>query len=172
MYLKEEGKNNTDLEITGLLKELPLFSGLSLQELELLVRAAVVRTYPEQSRIISRGEEDSNLFVILSGRVRVRRGQEELAVLEKGDFFKEMALLTGEPWSADICAADTVTCLMIDREAFRVLLEMNPVVYENINRLFTERSRQAEIPGEGRKKSSADSFLARSKSIFRPQCGE
>jgi CRP-like cAMP-binding protein len=145
---------------------LSLFSGLSCQDLDLLVRSAVIRSYPPEACIIRQGDDDTNLFVILSGRVKVMRGEKELALLESGDFFGEMALLTGASRSADIYSLDKVTCLMIDREAFRILLEMNSAIYENINKLFAERSKQAQSRESGRKKTSAESLLAKFKSIF------
>lgn len=166
IYLKKEQKREDSEGVTRILQNLPLFSGLSRQDLDLLLRSAVIRNYPPEVCIIRQGDDDTNLFVILSGRVKVMRGQKELAVLETGDFFGEMALLAGASRSADIYSLEEATCLMIDREAFRILLEMNSGVYENINKLFVERSKQAQSRESGKKMTSAESLLAKFKSIF------
>ncbi|MFO7816406.1 MAG: cyclic nucleotide-binding domain-containing protein [Thermodesulfobacteriota bacterium] len=166
VYLKKEQKESENKEILEMLQNLTLFSGLSYQELNLLVRSSIVRTYPPEACIICQGDDDNNLFVIVSGEVTVLREEKVLARLGPGDFFGEMALLTGEPRSADIHSADKMTCLIIDREAFRVLLEMNSAVYNNIYQLFEERSQQISPRMQGKDKSSTETLFEKFKNIF------
>ncbi len=130
-----EVKNNA-LE---LLHTIQLFEGMRAEELDTLLRFSDIRSYPPQTRIVVNGGVDTTFYVILSGRVAVRRADQLLAELTSGQFFGEMALLTGEPRSADVVALEQTQCLLIDREGFRVVLEQNPQVINNVNDIFSQR---------------------------------
>ncbi len=53
------------------LQAVSLFSGLSKQEVAALSEAAIVRTYPKNTIVVTEGERSDSLYVILSGRVKV-----------------------------------------------------------------------------------------------------
>jgi len=70
--------------------------------------------------ICREGEEGSEMYIIQKGKVRVSKdigGRPYLiSVLEKGDFFGEMALVSRTPRSATVAAIDAVELLVFDRE--------------------------------------------------------
>jgi CRP/FNR family cyclic AMP-dependent transcriptional regulator len=86
--------------------------------------------------IFQEGEEGDQMFIIQEGRVKVSRpigGKEQvLAVLGKGDFFGEMALVTRERRTATITALETVRLLAFDREGFLNMINKNPKIALNI----------------------------------------
>lgn len=122
-----------------LLRELPLFEGMREMESELLAMTASVRRFAQGRSIVTRGERGTTLFVIIGGRVQVSRDGKPLAELASGQFFGEMALLTGEPRQADVVAMVDTTCLEVDRECFRLILERNPDIAENVKEIFSAR---------------------------------
>jgi CRP-like cAMP-binding protein len=63
----------------------------------------------------------------------------EIARLMEGQFFGEMALLTGERRSATIEAATDVDLFMIDKPAFQDILAANPTIAVDISTLLSER---------------------------------
>jgi CRP-like cAMP-binding protein len=63
--------------------------------------------------------------------------------LGRGDFFGEMALLTGEPRAASCVARTEVTCYAIDRASVETLLAERPDIAEQL--AVTVASRQAEL---------------------------
>jgi DNA-binding NtrC family response regulator len=86
-----------------------------------------VVTYPAGSYIVRRGEAGTAFRVILSGKAEVRLVSEEgvtLPLTRLGDraFFGEMALLTGDPVSADVVALTPVTLLSLIAESFPAAL--------------------------------------------------
>lgn len=128
-----------DPGVISLLAELPLFAGIRESESELLAMTAAVRRFPAGRAIVTRGERGVALFVIISGKVEVCRDGKALAELSSGQFFGEMALLTGEPRQADVTALIETNCLEIDRECFRVILERNPELAGNVKEIFCSR---------------------------------
>jgi CRP/FNR family cyclic AMP-dependent transcriptional regulator len=82
--------------------------------------------------IFREGEEGDQLFIVQGGRVKVSRsigGKEQLlAVLGKGDFFGEMALVTRERRTATVTALEAVRLLAFDREGFLGMINKNPKI--------------------------------------------
>jgi CRP-like cAMP-binding protein len=90
-----------------------------------------------------------------------------LAEFEQGDFFGEMALLTGQPRSADITAKTVVRCLVVDREGFSMILSKSPRIYENIQTIFNERMLDRDKKGMlNDKKITETSLLDKFRKIF------
>lgn len=133
-----------DEKLIRMLKEIPIFTGLSDRNLALLADISNIIEYGPQSRIVSEGATDNTFFVILEGKVTVRKGSRILAELGVGDFFGEMALLTGEPRKADIISMENTRCLELDRQGFKRILENNKHIIDNIKESFRERVRQMQ----------------------------
>jgi small-conductance mechanosensitive channel len=133
-----------DEKLIRMLKEIPIFETLSDRNLALLADISNIIEYGPQSRIVSEGATDSTFFVILEGKVSVRKGTQILAELGIGEFFGEMALLTGEPRKADIISLENTRCLELDRQGFKRILENNKHIIDNIKECLTERVRQID----------------------------
>jgi CRP-like cAMP-binding protein len=86
--------------------------------------------------IFKEGEEGDQMFIIQGGRVKVSRsigGKEQmLAVLGKGDFFGEMALVTRERRTATVTTLEAVHLLAFNREGFLNMINKNPKIALNI----------------------------------------
>jgi CRP-like cAMP-binding protein len=106
--------------------------GLSAGEMKLLATFSSEERFREGSMIFREGEKGDKLFIVLDGRVRISKfipgvGEEALAVLDRGDFFGEMALIDDKPRSADAKAHETdATVLSIDRATLNEILSMDP----------------------------------------------
>lgn len=142
-----------------MLAQAPLFSGMQPAELELLVSCSANRSYPDGAVIVQKGQRGDTLFLIVSGLVSVRLGDRELSRLGPGEVFGEMALLTGEPRQADVVAMERTVCLEVDREAFRVVLEKNPVLSNNVKSVFKARDGERRAkPSQTRKNGDEGLF--------------
>ena len=89
------------------------------------------KTYKKNEVIFKENSSGSEMYVISSGKVRIssdKSGEElELAVLNEGDFFGEMALVDSEPRVAKATAAENDTCLIVlDRDKFLHLVSNKP----------------------------------------------
>ena len=85
------------------------------------------------------------MYVIASGAAAVllEPQRTEVARIEKGGYFGEMSLLTGEPRSATVVARGDAVVLEIDAEQFRKLAADSPQAVEQIG--VAAMTRRAEI---------------------------
>jgi CRP-like cAMP-binding protein len=106
--------------------------GLSAAEMKLLATFSSEEKFREGSMIFREGEKGDKLYIVLDGRVRISKfipgvGEEALTVLDRGDFFGEMALIDEKPRSADAKAHEgDATVLSIDRATLNEILSMDP----------------------------------------------
>ena len=106
--------------------------GLSAAEMKLLATFSTEERFREGSMIFREGEKGDKLYIVLDGRVRISKfipgvGEEALTVLDRGDFFGEMALIDDKPRSADAKAHEgDATVLSIDRATLNEILSMDP----------------------------------------------
>lgn len=123
-----------------LLKSIPFLAALPEDKKELLLNVAAHNSFDTGAKIVRQGGTGNSMSIILEGEVAILRDQREVARLGEGDFFGEMALLTGEPRTADVVAATPVRCLEIDREAFKLVLEKNQEVIDIVRAVFEQRA--------------------------------
>ncbi|HEX2061611.1 MAG TPA: cyclic nucleotide-binding domain-containing protein [Thermoanaerobaculia bacterium] len=106
--------------------------GLSAAEMKLLATFSTEERFREGSMMFREGEKGDKLYIVLDGRVRISKfipgvGEEALTVLDRGDFFGEMALIDDKPRSADAKAHEgDATVLSIDRATLNEILSMDP----------------------------------------------
>lgn len=98
------------------------------------------RAYGDGDLICREGDSSTEMFVILSGQVRIHkttvRGQVELALLEKGNFFGEMGVLEGLPRDATAQAVGRTTVLVMNAGALLVRVRRDPTLaFEMLHRL-------------------------------------
>lgn len=108
------------------LSQVPLFSACSKRELAMIARRATDLDIPAGRELVREGQPGYEFFVIVEGKGKVTRGDEEIAVLGPGEFFGEMALLRRAPRSATVTAATKMEALVVSVQEFRALLEEAP----------------------------------------------
>ncbi len=111
-----------------LLHDAPVISLFPDDVLARLTAGSSARTYRPGETIVRAGEPGAELFVIIEGEVRVERGGRTRRTLGPGDFFGEIAVLTGGPRTADAIASDPVRCLAVPRDLLRQAVEAEPVL--------------------------------------------
>ena len=127
------------------LHQVPFFSGLSPEACAQLETRTQRRDFVPQSTIVREGSVDGAAYVILSGRVAVRRRDPDsgvdfiLAELVTGQMFGEMALLTGQPRTASVLALEATTCAVLERPAFEQALIAHPELSAAMMRMLAER---------------------------------
>ena len=90
------------------------------------------REFAPRAVIVREGSSDDSAFLVLSGRVAVRRKDLDsgieflLAELGEGEMFGEMALLTRKPRAASVVALEATTCGIIEQSDFDQLLAKHP----------------------------------------------
>ena len=109
----------------------PLFQAMQPAELDEILELASERRVRRGQTIFQKGDNSSSLMAVLRGRVRVSsvsgEGKEvTLNVINPGQVFGEIALLDGEPRSADCTAIDDTLLLVLERRHFLPFLRHNP----------------------------------------------
>ena len=129
-----------------LLRKVPLFAGLSDQDLAALAGSLGKRTFAKNMIIFHQGSLGQTLYIIESGKVRIfllsESGQETtLNIYGAGDVFGEFSLLDGLPRSAGAVAMEKTVTLTLSREDFLRHLEACPQMALSIMQLLTLRLR-------------------------------
>ena len=104
------------------LAKMPLFSRLSEREMLRVMQVAEVRAYPAGGLVIKEGDRGDELFTVLSGKVRVSRGDTLLTTFGSGEHFGEMALIRSVPRSATVHADGPSELIAIKRSDFFEIL--------------------------------------------------
>ena len=107
---------------------MPVFVPLSPEELELMSRDCDRLDFGRGERIVHQGDQGDAMYVVLEGTAIVtikteNDAEREVARLSRGEFFGEMALLTGDPRTASVTAVDDLAVLVIHKDALQAMLE-------------------------------------------------
>jgi len=131
-----------------MLKKVPIFSELAPRDLDRLAAIVVPRQAKRGEVIIREGDQAAGVFIIVSGKVEVVRGQgrneQVLATLGPGDFFGEMALFEGFPRNATVRALEDTECLALTRWDFLAELKNHPEIAVAMLQVLVRRLRAVE----------------------------
>ena len=115
-------------DLADTLRTIPLFSGLSREDIAKVLGKLEEKSFPPGATIMSQGDKGDSFYFIQTGAVQVVLEspgglKESIAVLGPQDSFGEMALLSGEPRSATIITVKDTTVWRLSREAWDELIE-------------------------------------------------
>lgn len=131
------------------LARVPLFDGMTSQELQRIATTARQQEYPAGVPLVWQGAPGAGFFVLTAGKVRVVQQRQdgdihELAVLGPGDTFGEMALLDDHPRSGTALTLEPTTALVLPSWDFRAVLRENPDIILKLLSVLSLRLRNAE----------------------------
>ena len=122
---------------------IPLFSDLTTPEFIDVALLLVRRVVKVGEQAVKEGDPGDSMFIISTGEVRAtveRDGrQAAVATLRDGDFFGEMAVLSGEPRTATVTAVKNTEVLELSRENLREICSRHPHVEAKIRLAYDER---------------------------------
>lgn len=101
-----------------ILARMPLFRALNDREILRLLQVVEVHPYKDADVVIREGDRGEELFIVLTGSVKVMRNDIELARLKPGDHFGEMALIRNQPRSATVLSDLDSELMVIRRTDF------------------------------------------------------
>ena len=144
MHEERSAARRPEPDLAAFLREVDIFQNLGTEATTRLVGEAEEASFPVGTKILRRGEPGDRMFVIIEGRARVpvldKDGRQLLvAELCSGDIFGEMALLTGEPRTADVEALTDCRCLVLFRAAVEGLIRQHTEVAQLLTTLVGER---------------------------------
>lgn len=137
------------MTIKKLLKQIPLFTDLADDEIEILCQVSKSRYYPKNTIIFHEDEPGDTLHVIITGRVKIVLWWEDgreltLSTLKEGEFFGEMSLLDEAPRSANVLALENTETISIQRKDFIIQVEKHPLLLLKIVKELCRRLRNVD----------------------------
>ena len=132
------------------LRASPLFQAMQPEELDAILEFATERRVRRGQVVFQKGDTGSSMMAVLSGRVRISAVNAEgkeitLNVINPGQVFGEIALLDGQPRSADAGAIEDTALLVIERRQFMPFLESNQNLTIRMLVVLCERLRSTSL---------------------------
>jgi CRP-like cAMP-binding protein len=148
--LKRWQKTSPELDRIEFLKTVPFFNDLSNWQLKKVSEIVFERSYDSGELIFEQGQPGAALFLIVEGQVSVEIYKDHftatLAVLEKGAFFGEMALLDEAARSASARSLVPTKAIALYRNDLTRLIETDPDtachIYHALARITGDRLRR------------------------------
>jgi hypothetical protein len=131
------------------LRRVPLFEGLSPEDLKHVADITEEHAYEESDLIAEQGEAGEEMHLIVSGEISVRVGEpadatREVARRGTGESVGEMAVISRAPRMASLVAASDVRTLVIDRVRFGRILRDRPDASLAVMNVLCARLRETQ----------------------------
>jgi putative ABC transport system ATP-binding protein len=127
---------NDALRICEFLKGVELFKALTPNELTHVAERMTKRHYLPGDVVIQQGDIGHELFLVSDGGVRVERSGQEVARLGPGEFFGELALLSGNPRNATVVATDPLETYVLGEPDFRSAMDKSESFRDQLRRVY------------------------------------
>jgi ATP-binding cassette subfamily B protein len=135
LHISEEGAG-VDAKWLG---EMPLFQNVDASTLEELATLFATEQIPEDRDIIREGDPGDRFYILVRGKAEVLKAGKRAAVLQDGDYFGEIALLSDQPRNATVRSLTPCVCLILQRDHFRAMLDRSAPLRERIQQVMKNR---------------------------------
>ncbi|MFO0581086.1 MAG: cyclic nucleotide-binding domain-containing protein [Anaeromyxobacter sp.] len=156
------------------LPHIPIFSDLSKDAFVALTAGMVLHRFGEGDVILREGEQGTSFYVLASGALAVTKRDDKghvipLAKLAEGDFFGEMAILSGAARAATVTAEVASEVLEFPADVLLAIAKHHPHMATSLRKFYRQRllaNAMAVSPifrpfGKGDRKIIMERFLAR-----------
>ena len=136
------------IQISKILKEVPIFKMLGKESIDFIVERLKFKTYDANETICKIGDPGDTMYIIISGAVNIcisspdSKDEQVVATLGPGDYFGEMALLTGETRSASVITTESSEMFLLYQNDFDVILERFPSISLSMGKIVSKRLRE------------------------------
>jgi hypothetical protein len=107
-----------EADVIERLRKVPMLRPLPISTIEQLARQVREESVPQGATVIEQGDVGDSFYVIVGGKVEVKRNRQLLSVLSDGDSFGEIALLRDVPRTTTVRARTPLTLYALDRREF------------------------------------------------------
>jgi putative ABC transport system ATP-binding protein len=130
---------NDALRICEFLKGVDAFKNLTPNELTHVAECMSRKQFLPGEVIIREGDIGEELFLIADGEVQVEQEGHEVARLGAGEFFGELALMSGKPRNATVVAAQPVDTYVLGKDEFVRAMQASEDFREQLRRVYFQR---------------------------------
>lgn len=124
--------------ILNILKTIPLFQSLSEAENKTIIDHISMQFYPAHYVLFKKGDNGESLYIIKSGSVQLT----DVATLNEGEFFGEMALIDSAPRMTGAETLSDCEIFILKKEDFNALVHDNPEIARKIESAYEARKIQ------------------------------
>jgi ATP-binding cassette, subfamily B, bacterial len=142
------------------LKAFPILETLDEEKLAELAPFFATETFMPGREIVRQNDPGDKFYIIARGAVEVWRTEEQsgntkrVAVLQDGDFFGEITLITGFPRTATVRTMTVCTCISLERGQFNRMMDGFPELRRQLSEIAVQRLRESS------KAMDASSFVS------------
>ncbi len=132
---------------------------LGKESIDFIVERLKFKTFDKDTIICKVGDPGDTMYIIITGTVDIciysaDNVEQVVATLTAGDYFGEMALLTGETRSATVRAKQESEMFLLHKNDFDVILERFPSISLSMGKIVSKRLRETlskatSIPAPG-----------------------
>jgi CRP-like cAMP-binding protein len=135
----------TEASSVAALEQVPLLAELTKRDRQKLAQTMKEHTYAPGKQVVVQGRGGLGFFIIVDGTAAVTVGDRVVRALGPGDYFGEMALLSGEERTATVTADTELRCLGVTAWNFKRFVTDNPSVAWALLQTLAERLREASF---------------------------
>jgi ATP-binding cassette, subfamily B, bacterial len=122
------------------LQAVPIFAGVEGANLAALANIFVPKTLRENEVVFNQGDAGDQFYIVVRGRLEVLvDGDRRISVLEDGDYFGEIALLTDSPRTATIRTISPSMLIALPRAQFAEFIAQQPAVRSVMEAIMLQR---------------------------------
>jgi len=130
--------------VFDMLSAVPLFSTCTKSELRTIASLGTPLDVDDGAVLTTQGQPGREFFLLTQGRARCIVDGTQVATLERGDFFGEMALLEKRPRNATMIAEGATSVLVLNASEFHGLLESSPSIGDKLRAAAAARGNDPE----------------------------
>jgi CRP-like cAMP-binding protein len=131
-------------EVIKHFQAVPLFASISKKGIRALVQAADEVDLSAGKVLVHEGEWGRELYVVLRGTAEVTKDGKKLRELVPGDFFGEMAFLSGAARTATITARSDMRVMILGPRQLEVIVDKEPVLAKRMLETMAKRVQATE----------------------------
>ena len=124
------------LRICEFLRPIELFKTLTPRQLTDVAEKMSKRHYAAGETIIRKGDPGEEFFLVSDGEVEISRADRDVASLGPGNFFGEVALISGEPRNATVVAQKAVDVYVLGKTDFQAALAASQSFRDQLYRTY------------------------------------
>jgi CRP-like cAMP-binding protein len=158
-FIWEQGISRRDLPVNQeemtlmrrlmMLRKVPLFSELTLEQLEIISRIVTETEFYAGEIIFKENDMGDSLYIVVSGKVKIIKKygtSDEIVLAELGEMahFGEMAVLSDEPRSATALVSEDAKLISLKGERLKEIILQKPEMAFQIMRVLSERLKAAD----------------------------
>jgi CRP-like cAMP-binding protein len=133
--------------VQNLLRTAPLLREVPAAERAALADAFETREYADGEVLFAQGSESAGLFLVASGRVEVRRRQDDgtdlvVGGIDPGACVGEISLVLRRPTSATVVAIEPTVALVLAPEHFMGIVRQHPALLASLYELAVAREEE------------------------------